>query len=730
MSIVVGISLLGILIGVGVVIATIFAKTSAGSKALLVTSLCCLGTILCYFLGMRTSSPEAVAVSLKSSYSFKLFAFTSFVAFLSCYSKVRISRRIILGLSALNIFVLHFVFIYDQNTYFYRYFEIRVKPTHTYAYVEPGPMYYVMLIDMGLTLITMFYYLFRYVPRKTKNDKMRFWLILSAGLIPVIALVLYLIFRFDGFDPVPSSLVLSELVLVVLITRYDLFDVIDFAKNEIFESMSEGVVIADMDYRILYVNGAARKFAAELGITDQNDYEFIRNFFNSPDNVISKNGKHFEVKVSDLVSDDKTVGRMAWMLDMTFIDEYTDQIMTLKDEAERANMEKTVFLANMSHEIRTPMNAIVGFSELALSGTKEKKTAEYLTDIKGACKTLLHIINRVLDISKIEAGKREIVCEPYHTAELLNDTINLLKLRAKAKKLEFSVDVDPAIPNELIGGKPDIEEILVNLLANAVKYTEKGSVSLKASAEFPSENEVDLIFVISDTGIGFKEEDKKLLFRKFTRFDREHNSKVEGTGLGMAICKALIDQMNGTINIDSVYEQGTTITIRIPQLPGKDTSPISVDSINEGPEDERMNFVTTASVLIVDDNEVNLRLTEAILEQYGIFADCALDGYTALKMAEGKHYDLIFMDQMMPGIDGSETMKILRDRNVVDSATKIVLLTANAIVGVKEAALSDGFDGYLSKPVDITELENMMLTLLPDELIKITGAKENTTDEA
>ena len=400
--------------------------------------------------------------------------------------------------------------------------------------------------------------------------------------------------------------------------------------------------------------------------------------------------------------------------------------MILKDEAEKANRAKTTFLANMSHEIRTPMNAILGFSELILQQAGNPAlTQEYAFDIMRSAKNLLHIINEVLDISKIEAGKMEIITEIYYTQSLLEDVSLVIANQAKEKGLEYKASIDASIPYRMRGAVSSIREVLINIMNNAVKYTKEGEVSLDVRCKWRTEKQIQLEITATDTGIGMKKKDVETIFDKFSQFDTKANRNVEGTGLGMAIVKGLVEQMEGEIKVESEYGKGTKITICLLQeiVDERPIGDISLSLIELEEKEFHQAFITTAKVLIVDDNEINLKVTAGLLQKYGIDADIADSGESALEYIQNRPYDLVFMDHMMPGMDGVETMLRIREMDKGKyQQLPIIALTANAIAGVKEDMLTLGFDGYLTKPVDTRELEKMMLDILPKTKISYIDA--------
>ena len=387
-----------------------------------------------------------------------------------------------------------------------------------------------------------------------------------------------------------------------------------------------------------------------------------------------------------------------------------EQLNIARDTAEKANEAKTEFLSNMSHEIRTPLNAIVGFSNLLLEDKNlDIKAKENVKDIVLASDNLLEIVNGILDISKIEANKLEIVNTEYEFSKLVNELIVLSKGRLGEKPIEFKTNIDLSIPPVLYGDVQRIKQICVNILTNAIKYTKEGSIEFSISSIIKN-NVCRLIISVEDTGIGIKKENIDKLFNKFERIDLEENITIEGTGLGLAITKKLVDLMNGKIVVQSVFGKGSKFTVSIDQRIVKNPT-IKLDETRNL---EQVVEAINKKVLIVDDNAINLKVAEKLLEKYEINCDCVKSGFECIdKIKEGNKYDLILMDDMMPKMSGTETLKKLKKDDKFNM--KVIALTANALTGMREKYLSEGFDDYLAKPIDKDELNKIINKYLNSE---------------
>ncbi len=412
------------------------------------------------------------------------------------------------------------------------------------------------------------------------------------------------------------------------------------------------------------------------------------------------------------------------------------EIRQARDEAERANSAKTRFLANMSHEIRTPINTIMGMDEMILredSKDVPKKyfmsVINYALDIKSASESLLGLINDLLDMSKIESGKMHVVDIEYDSADLLRQTVKMIRVRAREKDLTFEVDVDENLPKRLYGDAAKIKQIVLNLLTNAVKYTDAGGFTLKVAVESADDEKCDLRFSVKDTGIGIKPEDMDKLFSAYERLDEEKNSGIQGTGLGLDISRRFAELMGGKLTVTSVYKEGSEFVLTVSQQIrdkqgiGKFTEE---DDSQKGPYVPQF-IAPDADILVVDDNPMNLNVIKGLLKATKVFVTTAESGEECLEKIKYESYHVVLLDHMMPGMDGIETVAKIRETH---PDLPVYALTANATAGGEDFYKSKGFDGYLAKPIDSIALERAIMKHIPEEMMMKPGEEDATEDLA
>lgn len=402
-----------------------------------------------------------------------------------------------------------------------------------------------------------------------------------------------------------------------------------------------------------------------------------------------------------------------------------------KRKIEELNQAQNRFFSSMSHEIRTPINTIIGLNEMILRETTSDEIAADARNIQTASKMLLALINDILDMSKIESGEMDIVPVSYDVGAMLSEIVNMIWVRAKEKSLEFHIDVDQKMPSRLFGDEVRIKQILINVLNNAVKYTAEGAVTLSIQCQRQEHGKAQIVYSVTDTGMGIKKENIPYLFSAFKRVDEEKNRHIEGTGLGLSIVKQLVDLMGGDISVNSVYMKGTTFIVTIPQeiVSEKEIGEIDIDgrhAINARKYDKRSFEAPRARILIVDDNEANLMVEEKLLRDTKVQTDTACSGAECLQKTLKSRYDAILMDHLMPEMDGIVCLHEIRmQTGGLNQKTPVVVLTANAGGENQQLYKREGFDGYLTKPVTGGQLEAELLKHLPREIVMLTDRKDS-----
>jgi len=560
--------------------------------------------------------------------------------------------------------------------------------------------------------------------------------IVSIGLFFVEAIVGL------NFELLPFSYNVSEIIILVIIKRTALYDVSSGALAKLTQSQGYGYLVLDTNKRYIGCDDTVRRVfpqVEEFVIDREITEPFFRHEFGSwveesrtslvEPKYFSKFGRDYKVTSEPFYDKkrNKQIGFIIEIYDDTKNQSYIRNVKKVNDELINANAElevmsqkafdanqaKSQFLSLMSHEIRTPINAVLGMNEMITKETTDANIAEYSADIRSSGTWLLSLINDILDFSKIEAGKMEVISRDYDIKNILRDIRNMSETRAKGKALSMEYDIDPDTPSVMNGDEVKIRQIIINLITNAIKYTDEGTVSLIVKTEKTSDDETMLRISVKDTGRGITKEGLENLFTVFTRADEAKNAGIEGTGLGLSISKSYAELMGGRIIVESEYGKGSTFILEIPQKI-VDESPIGSNIFKPiGIVKRKLENITLAKrhidILAVDDVDLNLKLFTFFLKKEDVTVDKAKNGPDSIELASRKKYDIIFMDQMMPGMNGTEALKhILNDEASINKETPIVVLTADAIAGVKEEYLKEGFTDYMSKPFTSDQLYEMI----------------------
>ncbi|MBE6880703.1 MAG: response regulator [Ruminococcaceae bacterium] len=610
-----------------------------------------------------------------------------------------------------------------------------------------GSMYHYTFLAIAVLMLFVvgFTWLFS---RKTTQNRKIVLIMVCAHLFLMVSTAPDTFFPTLGIPYFPSTC--YGVMVSYLITWYNcvhnnaLNITLQNVSDYIYQGTNVNILVFDITKKFYMGNDCANQFfdikeGSDIGLYDLFDIskEDADKFL---DEVIA--GRQNEIKLRSINGDRSctlqfTVGKnkknhayciIVFVYDLTKEEEMLESL-------KKANDAKSDFLSNMSHEIRTPINAIIGMNEMVLRESTNENVLDYASTIRSSSQSLLSIINDVLDISKIESGKMEIVESNYELSSMIVDCYNMIIDRVRSKGLSFHVECNERIPGSLRGDIAHIRQVILNLLTNAVKYTEKGDVHFIIDGEVKQEQ---LMFkvTVKDSGIGIAKENLDKLFGKFERFDLHKNRNIEGTGLGLNIVKSFVNLMDGTISVESEYGKGSAFTVCIPQKIVSETpvGKIDFDTIATSGKSYKHECDYTApdaKILVVDDVAVNLNVFVNLIKNFNMQVDTALSGQEALEITAKKKYDIIFMDHMMPVMDGIETLGHIKgDKTNPNNNTTVVMLTANALIGMKEMYLKKGFTDYLSKPIVPDKLEALIKQYLPDEKMIPVTREQDKSDKA
>ena len=724
--------------GVGIIICFLMtflvylAKPSEQQKILFAGTLFTFMDVAGYFYELQSKSLEVTRLAVKLEYLGTTMGLLCFLYFACLYSNHRNDKwlKFIKYFYTIDhFFILLLIFTIDFNTLYYKSITYTEENGFYIWVYEPGTFYYWWIVLTTVLGIIIALIMIQSVLEHKNEKRPELLLIFGASLVPIIFWTMRILGYLGHYDSYPISMLITESFLVFVMYRYRLFDTVKGAKDRVIDEIKEGILVADGLDAVIYSNREADLIFPDM---DWNDKDMVRkqifDFMEAHKDGFMIEERFYEWQRSEIFDDNqRKAGILYRISDMTDNYLYTKQLIELKEDAERANEAKSSFLARMSHEIRTPINAVLGMNEMILRETEADNIREYAINIHNAGKTLLSIINDILDLSKIESSKMEITENDYMLGSMILDIENMIAMRAEEKNLTFRILADSKLPKNLHGDEMRVKQCIVNLLTNSVKYTNEGSVTLEIDCADIQGNIINLRITVSDTGIGIREEELHMLFDPFTRLDMMRNKSVEGTGLGLSITKRLVAMMQGNLTVESEYGNGSKFTFVIPQkIMGTELLGDYRKAADEVTEHSKSGAPGTfiaprAKILAVDDNRVNITVVKGLLKRLKVQFDAALSGAECLDKIRQNHYDIIFLDHMMPEMDGVETLQSMcQIEEYAQNPSVVIALTANAIVGAKEEYLQAGFEDYLSKPIDSMQLEQLIRRYLSPELIEYT----------
>ncbi len=710
-------------------------RSGLDSRFLILTNITVLIFSFGYLYEINTHNYDVALACVLFEYLGLVFSATLLARFICEYCKKEVPHWFWNAYYAFDIFILFALATNRVHHLFYKSIGYEGDERFMYLTFSHGILYWIFIAsELLLYIMCLAFLIRRNRVIERKSEKIRILMLILVSSTPFIVLLAAPSGLKSGWSPTSFITSVCFAAIAYNITHFKHTNVVTMAVASLYSNLENGVIISDIEGGFLECNEAAYKIFPELrryevGTSIRNlGYDFVVSGKNPR---IFLNNRIYGSTSTPLIEGKRQVGFMVYIADITDYQHNLDELSRLKDLADNSNQAKSTFLANMSHEIRTPLNAIIGMAELSEREDSFAKVREYIEQIESAGRMLLDIVTEILDFSKAESGKLDILPIECNPLELFNGVINVINMRIGDKPIDFKVEIDPSIPKSITADDVRIRQVLINFLGNAEKFTKKGYIKLKVAKEKMDDPDKALLkFQVSDTGIGIDKDDLPKLFKAFSQVKGKENRKIVGTGLGLAISAELITLMGGKYSVESVYGQGTTFFFEVP-VEVNDWKPLAgeeyrreviVDKYDNfylfdiAKVDDRKRTKNGAiiveekqypgkQVLVVDDNRVNVKVLVAFLKQFGIEADSAYSGEEAIRKCDEKAYDMIFMDHMMPEMDGIETtVEIRKSDKDYNKKVKIIACTANAQKNLGEVFIKNGMDEFVTKPVKMEVL--------------------------
>lgn len=704
-------------------------KGSEVSKLILVGCLCAFVQNAGYLLEMMSRNLDEVMIAIRLEYIGTSFIVTMSILFVFRYCRVYFVPWLKYTILGINAAVLLCVWCYEYVPFYYSSVAFVYTGIFPHVVLEKGFLYIVFMVAIyaqligGVVVASVFA-----IRTSDPNMKKNYRLLIISNAVPMLFYIAGVCNMVDGYDPAPIGGAVGILIFCANLIFRRVFDVVETAHENILMELDDAIVVLDYRRGFQEANRAAINLFPELARTPFGELVASKEFYDLFDNLENDeteiNGRFYKVHINELYArsgiESNFIGYSIIFFDITDSKKQITKMNELRIAADAANQAKSAFLANVSHEIRTPINVVQGMSEVIMRDYDEPKLLEYASNIQNAADQLLDLINGILDFSKIESGKVTLTNSEYRIDEFFRDIIMVFEQKGKEKNLSFTTDIATDIPLMLFGDVLRIRQVAVNILSNAFKYTREGGVTLRARFEKLADDRGNLIFSVEDTGIGIKKEDIDKIFELFVRLDERLNRGVEGTGLGMNITKKLVDLMGGEIKIYSEYGKGSVFTVIIPQFikGNRDETIGELASQSVVKRREGVGFeAPDAKVLIIDDSKTNLIVAGALLRDTKAQITTGLSGDECLDHVIREHYDVIFLDHRMPGMDGVETLHKMNMMEHKCKSTPVIMLTANAMNDAKDFYMREGFTDFIPKPITEQSICQMLRKYLPPELV-------------